>query len=316
MKETDGTEFTLDMRDTIDDAYTACYTAVSILNDLLHYESMDAGSLTLEKENKQLYLLFQDRLNSMFVLAKKNKIDIKVIDDAKCIKTSRFNSIDDNFLDPTKVIVDIDIYKVDQVVRNLISNAMKFTPQNGTITIRTSIQKKDADQYQNAIHILKDAQFIGYLRIEVIDTGVGISIENQKKVFGEFVQFNKNTTQKGGGSGLGLMISRNIIQMHGGVLNFFSQGEGFGTTFYFDLPIYGAYGFTSSVISRVSMSVLNKSNDSDSRQSFRELPGRSGMVDEISNAIKSTLALLEDPSFSQVVPETVINAENSDRTEC
>jgi CheY-like chemotaxis protein len=72
----------------------------------------------------------------------------------------------------------------------------------------------------------------------VSDNGAGIAIESQSKVFQEFTQFKKNELQCGGGSGLGLWISRQIMQLHGGSLNFKSDGEGTGCTFYLSFPIY------------------------------------------------------------------------------
>jgi CheY-like chemotaxis protein len=74
------------------------------------------------------------------------------------------------------------------------------------------------------------------LRIKVTDTGCGIAPENQHKVFKEIVQFDPNKTQGGGGSGLGLWITRKIIALHGGDVGLSSEGEGSGCCFYIDLP--------------------------------------------------------------------------------
>jgi CheY-like chemotaxis protein len=79
---------------------------------------------------------------------------------------------------------------------------------------------------------------VGTLRIDITDSGVGIAPENQSKVFGQFAQFNRNELQSGGGSGLGLWISRQIVHMHGGKMGFSSKGLGHGCTFFFEMPIY------------------------------------------------------------------------------
>eukprot|EP01036_Dinobryon_divergens_P031854 gene31854-41336_t len=83
-----------------------------------------------------------------------------------------------------------------------------------------------------------DKQIRGYLRIEITDSGAGIALENQSRVFNQFAQFNRNTLQGGGGSGLGLWICRNLAAMHGGAMHFRSDGEGLGSTFYVHLPVF------------------------------------------------------------------------------
>lgn len=81
---------------------------------------------------------------------------------------------------------------------------------------------------------------MGVLRVEVVDSGAGIAPENHKRVFGQFAQFHSNELQGGGGSGLGLWISKRIVNMHKGKMGFFSLGEGFGSTFFFELPVFSA----------------------------------------------------------------------------
>eukprot|EP01036_Dinobryon_divergens_P026826 gene26826-35517_t len=81
-------------------------------------------------------------------------------------------------------------------------------------------------------------QVTSYLRVEIIDNGAGIALENQPRVFNEFAQFNRNTLQGGGGSGLGLWICRNLATLHGGEMHFHSDGEGLGSTFFVELPVY------------------------------------------------------------------------------
>ena len=106
--------------------------------------------------------------------------------------------------------------------RNILSNALKFTPSGGIVTV--------------TIMISDDRMLV-----EVQDSGVGISVENQKRLFNEVIQFHAKAHQGGGGSGLGLWISKKIIDMHGGSIGVRSEGEGRGCTFYFSLPIMPVY---------------------------------------------------------------------------
>jgi hypothetical protein len=85
----------------------------------------------------------------------------------------------------------------------------------------------------------------GVLRVEVIDDGAGIALEDQGNVFCEFSQMQRNALQGGGGSGLGLWISKRIIVMHNGTIGFRSEGRGKGCTFYFELPIFLASAFSA-----------------------------------------------------------------------
>ena len=102
--------------------------------------------------------------------------------------------------------------------RNILSNALKFTPAGGTVAVRIMVSENR-------------------MLVEVQDSGVGISDENQKRLFNEVVQFHAKAHQGGGGSGLGLWISTKIVDMHGGSIGVRSEGEGRGSTFYFSLPV-------------------------------------------------------------------------------
>ena len=107
---------------------------------------------------------------------------------------------------------------MDQVLRNLLSNAIKFTPIEGEVEVTI-----DAKNEQ--------------LEISVRDSGVGISLENQGRLFGEVIQFHAKAHQGGGGSGLGLWISKKIMDMHGGSISVHSEGEGKGSVFSISLPM-------------------------------------------------------------------------------
>lgn len=105
-----------------------------------------------------------------------------------------------------------------QVFQNLLSNSIKFTPIGGSVAVRIFIA---ADQ----------------LRVEVKDTGTGLTEENQRKLFDRVIQFHAKVQQGGGGSGLGLWISKKIMDLHGGSIGVSSEGEGKGSLFFFTLPM-------------------------------------------------------------------------------
>jgi len=113
--------------------------------------------------------------------------------------------------------IEIDSEKVKIVVQNLIDNAIKYSPPSGKINI--TLQKKNNE-----------------IRFEIKDSGVGIPKDQQGRIFQKFFRANNAVTMNAAGTGLGLFLSRNIIEAHGGKMDFTSN-ENFGTTFSFSLPI-------------------------------------------------------------------------------
>jgi signal transduction histidine kinase len=110
-----------------------------------------------------------------------------------------------------------DRQKVKQIVLNLLSNALKFTP-SGSVTL-------------GAAHDVKARQIV----IKVVDTGVGIAADDQKKVFEDFRQLDSSPTRGYGGTGLGLSICRRLAQMLGGTIDL-QSAAGQGSTFMLRLP--------------------------------------------------------------------------------
>jgi len=236
-------------------------TALSIetLNELLHYESMDAGTFKLEEEEIPVSKAVPKNLNHLRVLARARKVDltIETIEDTDSLPqiSSTIAAVNGVIVSPDlyfhrDTFVRIDEYRFDQVARNLVTNAVKFCPpENGLVEVKI-FPTSDVTDVSSAE--VAGARLVGSLRLEVSDNGAGISKESQAQVFREFSQFKKNKLQGGGGSGLGLWISREIVRLHGGTLNFKSEGEGKGCNFYVCLPIYrrseSTFSFTEDIL--------------------------------------------------------------------
>jgi len=113
----------------------------------------------------------------------------------------------------------IDPQRIKQVLNNLVTNAIKFTPPSGSVVVRAQQHNKEFEM------------------ISVVDTGYGIPPEDGQHVFERFYQSNHSDQSKMGGYGLGLSIAKLIVEQHGGSINFETLLDK-GTTFYFTLPIY------------------------------------------------------------------------------
>ena len=153
---------------------------------------------------------------SKFELAKMLRSVIDVITFRMEEKEHAFNVI----IDPKvpKILIGDD-QRISQVLSNLLSNAVKFTPEGGIITLNIDYLEEDDDD--NCI-----------IRFEVIDTGIGISEEQQSRLFDSFAQAESSISRRFGGTGLGLSISKNIVELMGGRIWVHSEPDK-GSTFTF-----------------------------------------------------------------------------------
>src|SRR5262249_24582630 len=120
-------------------------------------------------------------------------------------------------VDPGDAVVSGDSHRLQQVVSNLLLNAIKFTAPGGTVTIE--LHRAD-----------------GHLSLTVTDTGVGIRSDVLPFVFDPFRQADSSSTRAHGGLGLGLAIVRNLVDRHGGTVSAYSAGTGQGAAFSVTLP--------------------------------------------------------------------------------
>lgn len=143
--------------------------------------------------------------------------------------------------DPRKIPLTLgDPDRLYQVVLNLLSNAVKYTPRGGTV--RVSLRRSNeiaAPLTASARRV--EGKASGYVLCSVEDTGIGIPKDEQSRVFQQFFRGRKAVATNEGGTGLGLFLVRTIVEQHGGAI-WFTSREGYGTTFYFTIPIVNPYG--------------------------------------------------------------------------
>jgi len=222
--------------------------AIDVLDDLLNYDKIERGTLQLQLGVISVWELVEKIILEFKLPASSKKIQILLSfmvdggdshtpyeDTAVC----RARELPTDARD-AKVIGDS--VRLTQVLRNLMSNALKFTPEAGSIRVKAvfvqSRHKHAPEQKTLSKHEIVTVTSIGKLEITVQDSGAGMSPEQLSKLFCDGVQFNANELQAGGGSGLGLFIAKGLVRQHKGSLSATSDGLGHGATFSLSLPLY------------------------------------------------------------------------------
>jgi len=236
--------------------------AVGVLSDLLNYDKIQMGTLSLELSLMNLWVALEKTVEEFQMAATENNVSL-AIDFSPLIASSLLTSdaeeanndtsVEEGGVEkslsksqplkasdlPTKLQnckVVGDKIRLTQVFRNLISNGLKFSKEHTHMMVRVSIdalpeRKRTQDKISLHKNVLSEVLNVGTVSVEVIDQGVGMTQEQVDTVFEDGTQFDVNKLQAGGGSGLGLNIARGIVIEHGGSLSCLSEGIGKGSTF-------------------------------------------------------------------------------------
>jgi len=189
-------------KEFLQNAQSSAKHLLSLINDVLDIAKIEAGKMELELQDVDLKALFEEVNSLARVQAEQKKLKMSFV-------------CEDEFV--PQVYADLD--KLKQVMLNLIGNAIKFTDK-GSITIRTRVQKDK-----------------GNVLIQVEDTGIGVPLEMQDRLFQKFSQVDGSTARKRGGSGLGLVITKNLVELMGGKIQLESPGKGKGSRVSLTVPI-------------------------------------------------------------------------------
>lgn len=191
------------VREDLDKIKSSSQYMLSLINDILDMSRIENGKMEMASEPFSISSLASDVESMLAQDAGKKGLNFEV-------KKSIGNDI-----------VAGDAIRLRQVILNLLSNAFKFTPRGGSVTV-CILEEGETE---------KDATYT----FQVTDTGVGITMENQQRIFDSFEQLGSNYS-KSQGTGLGLAISSNIVQLMGGELKLRSE-EGKGSNFYFTVTL-------------------------------------------------------------------------------
>ncbi|WP_157271420.1 response regulator [Azohydromonas aeria] len=230
---------------------------LAIIDDVLDFSKIEAGRVELEHVAFSPAQLVEDTAESFAALAHARALELVVDVDAALPET-----------------VSGDPGRLRQMLTNLIGNALKFTPE-GEVVVRARV-----------------AEGGGRLRFEVSDTGIGLTAEQQRRVFEAFTQADGSTTRRYGGTGLGLTITRQLAEMMGGSLHVRSE-PGRGAAFWFEVRLDGAEPAPASAPAslRGLRALLVVPNASLRGAIGRRLRARGMAVDEAGDGVAALQAL-------------------------
>ncbi|MEY2792905.1 MAG: hypothetical protein RJA76_897 [Bacteroidota bacterium] len=256
-------------------------TLLHILNDILDLAKIEAGKMMLQPVDVVFEDIF-DRLLALFsqvAYQKKNKLIYHL--DERLPK-----------------IVLADETRLLQILSNLTSNALKFT-ENGEVSVRAKLLKQKGDLVS--------------IRVDVTDTGVGISKENIQKLFNTFQQLDNSTKKVHGGTGLGLAISKELTKMMNGEVGVFSE-EGKGSTFWFTMElkignpalvkekkVLDASFEIKNTLQSVIPQILLVDDNATNRKVATEILKKAGCVVETANSGQEAIAKLQKKHSFDVV---------------
>lgn len=214
-------------QDYLSTAHTSATQMQKLIDDLLDYSKVEAGKLTIEVTGLKVRKVIEEVLDNLTTSAERKGLEIKTVID-----------------DQISPLLRGDPIRLRQVLTNLLSNAIKFS-DHGVITVEAKKVKNYASKE--------------LVRFVISDQGIGISEDQQDKLFNAFTQGDNSSTRKFGGTGLGLTISQKIVELLKGKMGVESK-KGLGSSFWFEIPFSKSVndsGNDSSEISQHQAVLIN-----------------------------------------------------------
>jgi signal transduction histidine kinase/HPt (histidine-containing phosphotransfer) domain-containing protein len=218
------TDLTDEQREYVEGVRGSADALLTIINDILDFSKIEAGKLELEHHPFEIHTCIEEALDLLAVKAAEKKLDLAY-------------HVDDTI---PKILVS-DVTRLRQILVNLIGNAVKFTSAGEVI-----VEVKPAAHGQRTIEPghEHDTSYMSHpeqwlLHFSVRDTGIGIPLDKQHRLFKSFHQVDASTTRHFGGTGLGLAISKRLVELMGGRI-WVDSDAGHGATFHFTILAQGA----------------------------------------------------------------------------
>lgn len=259
------------LRDNLNVAKSCADSLLKVINDILDFSKMEAGKLTIDNTNFNIYKLIEDVIKAHSVQANHRHLSLRY----------QFSSGI-----PTYLIGDS--MRIKQILDNLIGNALKFT-ENGSILLSIERHSQKMDSFE--------------LLFSVSDTGIGIAESEMDRLFQCFSQINGSTTRKFGGTGLGLAISKQLVERMGGTIRVESK-KGEGSTFFFTLPLMVGQVPVKKEADKdlvknlnISLKVLLVEDDEVHQNVFKQMLSNKGHTMQIAPNGKEALDIIKKENF-------------------
>lgn len=208
-----GTHLNQHQQEFVDACRSSGESLLNLINDILDFSKIEAGKLDLDLHEFDLENVLMDTVSTLVWRTNEKNLELPC------------------FVDPeSRLTLKGDSYRLRQILVNLIGNAIKFT-DSGEVVVRTRTVSRENGNIR--------------IHFSVTDTGIGISESKINRLFQSFSQVDASTTRNYGGTGLGLVISQNLVELMGGRIGIESQ-DGVGSTFWFEIPFEISTSSTNS----------------------------------------------------------------------
>ncbi len=266
----------------IKDIFTSGQHLLSLINDILDLSKIEAGKISLDRDNVDITQLLRNSLSIVRKRAQQHRVTLEVD------------------LDESIGVISLDERKIKQVMYNLLSNAVKFTPEGGKVTI----------QSRKAVMPNNDPAF----EISVSDTGIGIAPDDLDKLFRPFEQLDSSLARKYEGTGLGLALVEKLVTIHGGKISVTSElGKGSRFTALFPLSNDNMYEQEDQKITAVSSESTNANDyiliigdNESSVKTMRLQLTNAGYSVEYSNSAEKGLNVAKDNRPAAIILDIIL----------
>ena len=270
------TPLTLEQRDFAETIRNSGDALLTIINDILDFSKIEAGKMDLEQQPFDLHECVESALDLLRIKAAEKELDLayQIAPDV-----------------PPAVVGDVT--RLRQILTNLLSNAVKFT-ETGEVVV--TVERSESAGHIRGAGRLGDA----LLHVAVRDTGIGIPPDRLDRLFQAFSQVDTSTTRKYGGTGLGLAVSKRLVEMMGGAMWAESAGTGQGSTFYFTIaarpaPDYQTRSQPTDIQSQLAgRNVLIVDDNATNRRILTLQTQNWGMLSRATGSPREALAWLQE----------------------
>jgi signal transduction histidine kinase len=227
-----------DVFDTLKDVILSCNIAINTTNDFLLLDKFEEELIQINKRSAKPWTLLRESIRVMNIQALAT--NIKIVEEC-----------DNESSSDAPMAVHVDSTQFGVVIRNFLSNAIKFSKSGSTITVSTQFKSSftsdssvsvvetfRSPKNQTNANSFDNLKPKGILRVSVTDQGCGIAKENIHKLFKQFSQISPEILQNGKGSGIGLWLSKKIIELQDGIVGVSSDGDMKGSTFFVEIPCF------------------------------------------------------------------------------